>query len=59
MGHSDVSTGVPGAGREVMLMYMQPAGMGADYGAVVDVLFVMQVGVLWLPCSPPSGCLLA
>ncbi len=24
-------------------MYMQPAGMGAEYQAVVDVLYVMQV----------------
>lgn len=54
-----MSAGVHGAGREVVLMYRQPAGMGADYGAVVDVLFVMQVGMLWLPCSFPLAHLMA
>ena len=32
-----------GAGREVVLMYVQPPGLGRDYHAQVDVLYVMQV----------------
>lgn len=31
------------AGREVVLMYLQSSGMGSEYQAQVDVLFVMQV----------------
>ncbi len=32
-------------------MYMQPAGMGAEYQAVLDVLYVMQVWLM-LRCLP-------
>lgn len=70
MGNTDICPGVVGTGREVVLMYMQPAGMGVDYQAVVDVLFVMQVwqalgslacqpDCLLITCFPavPPGCL--
>ena len=34
---------VAGAGREVVLMYVQPPELGRDYHAHVNVLYVMQV----------------
>ncbi|CAK0735256.1 hypothetical protein CVIRNUC_000551 [Coccomyxa viridis] len=35
-------TTTPMEGREVVLMYVQPPGLGRDYHAQVDVLYVMQ-----------------
>ena len=41
--HVEIMFVVAGAGREVVLMYTQPSGMGRDYQAEVDTLYVMQV----------------
>jgi len=41
--HVGITFVVAGAGREVVLMYTQPSGMGRDYQAEVDILYVMQV----------------